>query len=140
VTIEGIVNTIEGILARVPRPEGFVGVHLVELATGDVLATLHATDVNGRGGGDGEPPPAAAELAGVVTESVRHLTEVIAREWAGDGVEDLVVTTSSHHHLVRLLPDLAGTEVLLLVTLDRVRSNLALARRLLLQLEVGLVP
>lgn len=130
-TIEGFVNIIEATLARVPRPEGFVATHVVEVATGEVLASLRAPD--------GGPPADGGETAAAVAGSVRTLAGTLARHWADDDLEDLVVTTNRHHHLGRLM-GLGGTDVLVLVAVDRDRANPALARHLRLRLEAGLSP
>jgi hypothetical protein len=132
-----VLNIIERTLAQVPRPEGFVGAHLVELSTGQVLAGLTAS--GGEAGAAAADDP-ARPLAGVLTESLRELATVMAVHSTAEDLEDLVVTTSRHHHLVKLLPDLGGSDAFVLLTLDRTAANLALARHLLLRVEADLVP
>jgi hypothetical protein len=132
-------NIIERTLAQVPRPEGFVSAYLVELSTGQVLAGLTAS---GREAGSaaGDAGEGARALAEVLTDSFRQLATVMAVHSTGEDLEDLVVTTSRQHHLVKLLPELGGSDAFVLLTLDRATANLALARHLLLRVEADLVP
>jgi len=130
------VDIIEQLLDRVPRPDGFVAAHLVDGATGQVLAGVV-------GHGDARPPGSDAAVAALAAGTARAFAELgaaLALQATDDDPEDLIVTTSGHHPLARLLPDLGGTDAFLLVTLDRARANLALARHLLQRLEVQLVP
>jgi hypothetical protein len=142
---EECVNVIEQVLARVPRPDGFLSAHVVDLATGQVLAGL----VSAEGAAPdrpGEPPDTehaharAHAAAAVLTQTLQDLGGVLAVHSVEDDLEDLAITTSRHHHLAQILPELAGTDAFLLVTLDRRRANLALARHLLSRLEIELVP
>ena len=142
-------NTIERTLAQVPQPDGFVSAELVDLGTGQVLAGLAADQPDGQpdgraadGGGlagAGDPKRPAHALAAIVTEMLHRLGALVAVRGDDDDVEDLVITTTRHHHLVRFVPGLGGTDAFLLVTLDRSRANLALARHLLLRLEATVV-
>jgi hypothetical protein len=124
------VNTIEQVLARVPVTEGFLGLHLVELSSGQVLASIAP---------DGGGAPAAAPLAATLTDVVHLLTSTLAVTAVDEDLEDLIITLSGHHHLVRLVPAFAGTDAFLVLTLDRARGNLAMARHLLMSFEAGLV-
>ena len=132
-------NIIEQVLAQVPRPAGLIAAQVLDLATGQVLAHLEAgPELGPEFGPATDPGPGDGVLAGAVTEALHALGVAAAR--GDDDLEDLVVTTGRHHHLARVLPALAGTDAVLLVTLDRSRANLALARHLLSRLEVQLVP
>lgn len=133
-------NIIEQVLAAVPRPEGFVGAHLVELGTGQILASVPGPGAPTSGGDAPEGAAGARALAAAVGQALQTLGSVTAVHSVDEDLEDMVVTMSRHHHLARLLPDLAGTDAFLVLTLDRAHSNLALARHLLLRLEVELVP
>jgi len=137
------VNIIEQVLAQVQRPAGLIAAQVLDLATGQILAHLEAGPELGpefgpEFGPATDPGPGDGVLAGAVTEALHALGVAAAR--GDDDLEDLVVTTGRHHHLARVLPALAGTDAVLLVTLDRSRANLALARHLLSRLEVQLVP
>ena len=131
-------NIIEQVLAQVPRPAGLIAAQVLDLATGQVLARLEAGPEVGQGAEPGPAGPGDGVLASAVTEALHVLGAAAARD--DDDLEDLVVTTGRHHHLARVLPALGGTDAVLLVTLDRSRANLALARHLLSRLEVQLVP
>jgi hypothetical protein len=144
---EESVNIIERTLALVPRPDGFVAAHLVELGTGQVLAGLDGTTPTAAPV-PGDPPRAGAGVAAstrapamatAVAQALSQFGRVIALHHADEDLEDVVITLTGHHHLVRLLPDLGGTDTFLLLTLDRAHGNLGLARRLLRQLEVAVV-
>jgi hypothetical protein len=47
----------------------------------------------------------------------------------GGEVEDAVITLTKHFHILRVLPVGPDQGLLLLVTLDRTRANLAMAQR-----------
>jgi hypothetical protein len=145
------VNTIEQILARVPVTEGFAGLHLVEVATGQVLASVVPSGSSSAGATSSASIPAGAApagagpplplepLVGALTDTVQLLSTMVATAALDEDLEDLVVTLTGHHHLVRLMPGFAGTDAFLLLSLDRARANLAMARHLLLAFEAGLV-
>jgi hypothetical protein len=78
-------------------------------------------------------------LAAASTEILQVLGATIAANAIDEDLQDIVITLTGHHHLVRLLPDVAGTDLYLLLTIDRSRANLALARHQLLAFEVPLV-
>jgi hypothetical protein len=137
----------DDVLAGLPRLEGLVGLYLVDLATAQLLATLAVGDTGGTGGtADRAPsgvedaePGASPSLLSAITECVHRLGAAALTGQDGDDVEDLVLTTGRHHHVVRLLPRYAGSDALLLLSVRRDRANLGLARHLLLRCEVALV-
>lgn len=130
-------NLSEAALARIPRPDGFVSAHLVETATGQVLATVVSGDP-GDPDAAGETPSTERFLA-AVTESLHRLAAATVLDGVDNDVEDVMLTTRTHHYLVRKLRGLAGSDTLLVLVLDRVRANLALARHLLVSYEAALV-
>jgi hypothetical protein len=136
------VNAIEQLLSRVPVTEGFVGLHLVDAATGQILASLDPPAAE-RSDPPDPPEPSARvieALATATTDIVRLVSGMIMTHDVDGELEDLVITLTGHHHLVRPLPPSAGAEsTFLLLSLDRARSNLALARHLLLAFEARLV-
>jgi len=127
--IEDRVDIIEQVLAQVPRPDGFVGAHLLDAATGDVLAGVAV-----------DPGEALPVLAAAVVRALQEAGDALAGRAIDEDLQELILTTTGHHHVARLLPELGGTGAVLLVTLDRHRANLAQARYLLRRLEVPLVP
>ena len=135
-------NLTEQTMADVPRPDGFVGALLADLATGQVLATVQqgATGDAGHDAGHDGHDAAAAELAASVSECLHRFGAVGVRTGGEDDFEDLVVTTTGHHHLVRLLSGFAGQQdAFVVVTVRRDQANLGLARFLLRRFEVALV-
>lgn len=126
-------NIIEQALARVPVTEGFVGLHLVEVGTGHVLASIEPEE-------SCEVRPFRREtLIAAMTEVVQRIMSMATLGGVPDDLEDLVITMTDHYHLIRVVPGFAGTDAYLLLSLDRARGNLALARYLLLTFEAELV-
>jgi hypothetical protein len=108
----------EASLAEVREIDGFVLACLVDSATGMVLGSTQQGD-------DMSVPVAAAGATDLTT-----VLSIMTAELALDGEpEDLIVTLSSHYHLVRLLQPAPGLRFILLVTLDRKRANLGMAHR-----------
>lgn len=140
-------NIIEQTLARVAVTEGFAGLHLVEVGTGHVLASIEPGDEpDGTTGAPAAPravpDPEVADddhLVTAATDVVRRITSMVTVDGRPDDLEDLVITMTGHHHLIRVMPGFAGTDAFLVLTLDRARANLALARYLLLTFEAELV-
>ena len=150
---------VERLLAQVPVIEGFVRVSVVDAVTGQVLGSRRAGESGTTDDGtfavatdDASVHEAPADsrpahdvrwehsaLAAATTEILQVLGATIAAGALDEDLQDLVITLSGHHHLVRLLPDVAGTDLYLLLTVDRAGSNLALARHQLLAFEVPLV-
>jgi hypothetical protein len=69
------------------------------------------------------------------TEVVRAQLMTLMNLGLEDRVEDLLVTLSSQIHVIRPLGSAAGEGLFLYAALDKERSNLALARRSLQQIE-----
>ena len=101
---------------------------LADPATGSVLAAhTHA----GPDGATGSVPDDAAAVLGWGSVETGH--------GAGPSFEDAVITTGATYHLVRSLPR-DGAAMLAYLRVDRVRGNLALARRALLALPTDAAP
>jgi hypothetical protein len=121
-------NAIEHALSRVPHVEGMVGASLVETSTGHVLGTVG-------GAAEGEVSIVAAAATDLV-----HVVQLAAANLAAvEDLEELIVTLSGHHHLVRPMTGPGYEGLFLLVTLDREGANLALARHQLLAFESQIV-
>ena len=86
--------------------------------TGMVLASLQEQD--------GISLPTAAAGAADIANVVSLLAAQLALE---DGPEDVMVTFRDHFHVIRSVRPDPEPQVLLLVILDRLRTNLAKARR-----------
>lgn len=106
--------------------EGAIGVALVDYESGMCLESLG-------GGRDFNLEVAAAANTEVVRAKVRAL-EMLNLE---DRVEDVLITLTGQYHIIRLLEHSNGSLFLYLV-LDRSRSNLALARHRLKQIDAEL--
>ncbi len=107
-------------LAPVTEIDGFVLACLMDASTGMILTALQEQD--------GISLPTAAAGAADIANVVSLLAAQLALE---DGPEDVMVTFRDHFHVIRPVrpdPD-SDPQVLLLVILDRLRTNLAMARR-----------
>ena len=121
-------NAMEQALKGVPRVDGMVGAALVESSTGRVVGAIPV-----------RPEGDTAVVAAAATDLVHVLGLMSANLAAADDLEELIITLRGHLHLVRPL-DAAGHDgVFLLVTLDRNRANLALARHQLHAFESQIV-
>jgi hypothetical protein len=69
------------------------------------------------------------------TEVVRAKLRTMAALGLDDRIEDILITLGGQYHLIRLLQGADGSGLFLYLVLDKGRSNLALARRQLLNLE-----
>jgi hypothetical protein len=119
------VDIVENVLGRVREVSGIVNASIVGGSTGQILGSVAADD------------PRAAIVAGAGTDVVRVVSVMTVLLGQDEELEDVVLTLSGSFHVLRPLPDAEGA--LLLVTLDRERTNLALARRQLRDVEAGLV-
>jgi predicted regulator of Ras-like GTPase activity (Roadblock/LC7/MglB family) len=101
----------ETLLAPIAKVDGFKLACLIDASTGMILGALGA-------GGDIETAAAgASDLAAV-------LTLLTSRLATGEFPEDVMVTLSGSFFVVHLID-----AIVVLVILDRSRTNLALARR-----------
>lgn len=124
-------NPVEELLTRVPQVNGLVGVALVDALTGRVLAGPAVPGAPGDEAGQAAVPLVAA----ATTDIVAALSLLAAQAQVPGDLEDLMITFSDHYHLVRPLAGPDGTPLVLLLTLDRARANLALARHQLRAFE-----
>jgi hypothetical protein len=114
-------------LGRLKEIDGFVFGCIIEATTGMILGAVQATE-------DISVPLAAAGAADIV-----NVVSLMTGELALKGdLEDVIITLSSHYHLLRLLGPGPGGQPALLVTLDRSQANLAMALRETRDLAAGL--
>jgi hypothetical protein len=112
-----ILDKAEALLDPVADIEGFLLGCLVDVSTGTVLASRNDQ-------GDISLPTAAAGAA-----DIANVLSLLAGELPVDGLEDVMVTFRSQLYVMRLVTQDSEPQILLLVILDRMRANLALARR-----------
>jgi hypothetical protein len=111
-------------LARLNQIDGFVGASLVDSESGMLLGQ--------EGGGGMNFEVAAAGNTEVVKAKRKTMTNLALR----DNIEDMLITLSKQYHLIR--PLRARTTLFFYVVLDRSRSNLAMARIALADVEKDL--
>ena len=107
--------------------DGALGVALVDYNSGMTLGT------------DGGGPNLDLEVAAAGnTEVVRAKTKTMGRLGLEDKIEDILITMDTQIHLIRLMASAAGEGLFLYLALDKSKSNLAMARRELQNIERGL--
>lgn len=111
-----ILDEAEALLDPVTDIEGFMLGCLIDASTGMVLASRNEQE--------GISVPTAAAGAA----DIANVLALLAGELPADGLEDVMVTFRSQLYLVRLVAQDAEPPILLLVILDRMRANLAMAR------------
>jgi hypothetical protein len=117
---------VDALLRGVGGVDGVLMACVVDPATGMVVGSTDQRD----------GPGAAMAAAGAA--DVLHVLGVMTANLAlGGEVEDAVITLTKHFHLLRVLPVGPDQGLLLLVTLDRTRANLAMAQREIRGLRVG---
>ena len=118
-------NAVQQTLARLRSIQGLVTASLVEPGSAHVLETVVA---------GGDPDATTVESRSVtVAAAASDVVQVIDLMAAGlgepDELEDVIITLGRRHHLITSIPQ-AGTDgLLIVVTLDRTRTNLAMARQ-----------
>jgi hypothetical protein len=118
-------DAVHDALDRLRSVAGLVGACLVEPASGQVIDRVI---------GDAGLPGAMGDTAvAIVAAGASDIVEVVRLMTASlgdpDDVEDVIVTLGRHHHIVRALPEAGVDGLFVALTLDRSRTNLALARR-----------
>jgi hypothetical protein len=118
------VATLKDSLSKLAELDGFVGACVVDSNSGMMLGA--------EGGGSVNLEVAAAGN----TELVRAKRKTIASIGLKDAIDDILITLGKQYHLIRPLTDKGGLFIYLV--LDRNRSNLALARHSLTEVEKAL--
>jgi len=106
--------------------DGAVGIALVDHTSGMALGIA--------GGQDFDMSVAASGNTEVVRAKLRAMQMLGIRE----SIEDILVTTDSHYHLLRPLTARSGEGLFLYLALSKAKANLAMARHRLRQIERGL--
>lgn len=108
--------------------DGAVGVALVDYESGLTLGT--------EGGG----PDLDLEVAAAGnTEVIKSKIKALRRLGLEERIEDILMTLTSQLHLIRLISRESGEGLFIYLVLDRDRSNLAMARRQLHNIERSLL-
>lgn len=119
-------NNVKESLAKLESTEGFIGAALVDSDSGMNLGTLG-------GGAILNLEVAGASNAEVVRAKRKAMKNLALR----DDIEDILITLGRQYHLIRPLK--ARPNVFFYLALDRARSNLALARMTLGEVEKDIV-
>lgn len=117
--------TIKEALGKLGEVDGFIGACVVDSNSGMMLGS--------EGGGSAINLEVAA--AGN-TEVVRAKRKTMSNLNLKDNIEDMLITLNRQYHLIRPVEKKDGLFIYLVV--DRNRSNLALARHVLSDVEKGM--
>ncbi|MDG4772670.1 hypothetical protein [Solwaraspora sp. WMMD792] len=107
--------------------EGAVGAALVDYSSGMTLGTA---------GGSAEMDLAVAAAGN--TDVVRAKMRTLEMLKIPDGIEDILITLDTQYHLIRPVSSRSGQGLFFYLALSRSRSNLALARHQLRQIEASI--
>lgn len=119
-TLRSEVPGVDHCLQEAMTIPGAVGASIVDYTTGFPVATTGAAP-------NEDHEAAAAGTAEVVQAATSRSLFVSAIPH--DLLEDLIITTAGGYHLLRLVQTEFDSRLVLYVWLDRVRGNLAVARR-----------
>ncbi|GAA0431556.1 hypothetical protein KZ829_23035 [Actinoplanes hulinensis] len=109
---------------------GAVGASIVDYTTGFPVATTGAAP-------NEDHEAAAAGTAEVVQAA--NSRSLFVSAIPHDLLEDLIITTAGGYHLLRMVQTEFDSRLVLYVWLDRIRGNLAVARRMMQRLADELV-
>ncbi|GLY17429.1 hypothetical protein LWF15_18115 [Kineosporia rhizophila] len=116
-------SNIDTVLKEAMQIDGAIGVALVDHTSGMTLGQAGGNTLN--------LEVAAAGNTEVVRAKLRTMDALRLRE----NIEDILITLDTQYHLIRLITDKSGTGLFLYLALDKQRSNLAMARHKLANLE-----
>lgn len=126
VTRDSSADAVHRTLAGLRSIHGLISASLVEPDSGHVLDTVAA----GRRL-DIAPTPGdtAATVAAGASDVIQVIELMAASLGEPDELEDVIVTLGRRQHLITPLPAVGAVGLIMVVTLDRERTNLALARQ-----------
>ncbi|MFI7317121.1 hypothetical protein [Streptomyces venezuelae] len=104
--------------------EGAIGAAVVDYTSGMALGTLG-------GGKDLDLNVAAAGNTDLIRAKVRTMEMLGVKS----DIEDILVTLGTQYHLIRPVTGRSGNGLFIYLVIDKARSNLAMARRLLKRTE-----
>lgn len=120
-------NAVHQTLSRLRSINGLVTATLVEADSAHVLETVVI-------GSDAEASPtagdpAATTVAAAASDVVQVIGLMAASLGEPDELEDIIITLGRRHHLITPVPAAGIDGLIMVVTLDRARTNLAMARQ-----------
>ena len=113
-------DAVQSALARLRSIDGLVAACLVEPDSAQVLETVVAVD---------DADVAAATVAAGASDILQVIGLMTAGLGDPDELEEVIITLGRHHHLITPLPAAGADGLLVVLTLNRARTNLALARQ-----------
>jgi hypothetical protein len=119
---------VEPALKSAMEIDGALGVALVDYDSGMTLGSLGGSrylDLEVAAAGN--------------TEVVRAKMRAMAALQLDDGIEDVLITLGRQYHLIRLLGANGSSTLFMYLALDRAKSNLAMARHQLRQIEKNMM-
>jgi len=132
-------DAVHEALARLRSIDGLVVACLVEPDSAYVLDT-----VIGDAGPSTDPPAAPDSIGLTVAAGASDIAQVIGLMTSSlgdpDELEDVIITLGRRYHLITPLAQAGADGLLIVITLDRAHTNLALARQQLRALGPLLAP
>jgi hypothetical protein len=132
-------DALHSALTRLRSIDGLVTACLVEPNSAHVLDAVF-----GAAGTDSASADTTATIATTVAAGASDVIQVIALMTSSlgepDDLEDVTITLGRRYHLITPLPSAGVDGLVIVVTLDRARTNLALARQQLRALGSLLEP
>lgn len=109
-------NVVRQTLARLRSINGLISAALVEPDSAHVVETTSAG-------------PTATTVAAGASDVFQVISLMTASLGDPDELEDVIITLGRRHHVITPLPAAGANGLILVVMLDRARTNLALARQ-----------
>ena len=127
-------DAVQSALARLRSIDGLVAACLVEPDSAHVLETVVVVEDAGAGSASGDTSAGQRGVgAATVAAGASDIMQVIGLMTSSlgdpDDLEEVIITLGRHHHLITPLPQAGADGLLVVVTLNRARTNLALARQ-----------
>ncbi len=124
-------DAVHAVLARLQAIDGLVTACLVEPDSAFVLDTVvgkSATEPDS-GADVSDNGALAATISAAASDVVQVIGLMTSSLGDPDELEDVTITFGRRHHLIMPLPEAGVDGLLVVVTFDRARTNLALARQ-----------
>jgi hypothetical protein len=135
-TAPAAADTVRKALARLGSIAGLVTACLVEPDSAQVLDAV----VFETGAGAVPADRSGATVAAAASDVIQVIGLMTTSMGEPEDLEEVIITLGKHHHLITPLPSAGADGLLIVVMLDRARTNLALARQQLRALGPLLEP